>query len=56
MFAVGVWNLAAGLACLIIESAQRSLSSWAMGIPFGFGQLAVAAVLQFGFEEPIEEI
>ena len=55
MFAVGVWYLAAGLASLAIEGPQRTLSPWAMGIPFGFGQLAVAAVLQFGLEEPIEE-
>jgi len=55
MFAVGVWYLAAGLACLVIESAQRSLSPWAMGIPFGLGQLGVAAVLQFCFQDTVEE-
>jgi hypothetical protein len=54
MFAVGVWYLAAGLFCLAIGSAARSLSPWAMGIPFGVGQLLVAAVLQFGYGEPLE--
>jgi hypothetical protein len=54
MFAVGVWYLAAGLYCLAAGSADRVLSPWAMGIPFGVGQLLVAAVLQFGFEEALE--
>jgi hypothetical protein len=55
MFAVGVWYLVAGFACLVIGSDQRVLSPWAMGIPFGVGQLLVAAVLQFGFKETDEE-
>ncbi|HWJ34416.1 MAG TPA: hypothetical protein VNR70_04075 [Steroidobacteraceae bacterium] len=55
MFGVGVWYLASGLACLMIESGPRELSPWAMGIPFGLGQLLVAAVLRYGFEESIEE-
>jgi hypothetical protein len=54
MFAVGVWYLAAGLFCLATGSAARSLSPWTMGIPFGVGQLLVAAVLQFGYGEPLE--
>jgi hypothetical protein len=54
MFAVGVWYLAAGLACLAIGGATRSLSPWMMGIPFGVGQLLVAAVLQFGYGETLE--
>jgi hypothetical protein len=54
MFAVGVWYLAAGLFCLATGSAARSLSPWTMGIPFGIGQLLVAAVLQFGYGEPLE--
>jgi hypothetical protein len=55
MLAVGIWYLAAGLACLMIESGPRILSPWEMGIPFGVGQLLVAAVLQYGFGESIEE-
>ena len=54
MFAVGVWYLAAGLFCLVAGSASRSLSPWTMGIPFGVGQLLVAAVLQFRYGEPLE--
>jgi len=54
MFAVGVWYLAAGLFCLAIGSVTRSLSPWAMGIPFGVGQLLVAAVLQYGYGETLE--
>jgi hypothetical protein len=55
MFGVGVWYLASGLTCLMIESGPRVLSPWAMGIPFGVGQLLVAAVLRYGFEESLEE-
>jgi hypothetical protein len=54
MFAVGVWYLASGLFCLAAASAARSLSPWAMGIPFGVGQLLVAAVLQCGYGESLE--
>jgi hypothetical protein len=54
MFAVGVWYLAAGLYCLAAGSVDRALSPWAMGVPFGIGQLLVAGVLQFGFEESLE--
>lgn len=55
MFAVGIWYLASGLTCLMIESGPRTLSPWEMGIPFGVGQLLVAAVLQYGFGESLEE-
>ncbi|HLZ97015.1 MAG TPA: hypothetical protein VKP66_03660 [Steroidobacteraceae bacterium] len=51
MFAVGVWYLVCGLVCLMMASGPRILSPWEMGIPFGVGQLAVAAVLRYGFEE-----
>jgi hypothetical protein len=54
MFAVGVWYLAAGLFCLAAGSATQALSPWSMGVPFGVGQLLVAAVLQFGYGEALE--
>ncbi len=54
MFAVGVWYLAAGLYCLAAAGATPVPSPWSMGIPFGVGQLLVAAVLQFGHGESIE--
>lgn len=51
MFAVGLWYLSAGLVCLALGDS-RALSPWAMGIPFGVGQMLVAAVLQFCYREP----
>ena len=55
MFAVGVWYLVTGLTCLTIASGQRTMMPWEMGIPFGVGQLLVAAVLHYGFEDSCEE-
>lgn len=54
MFIVGVWYLVAGLLCLGAAGVTRTLSPWLMGIPFGVGQLMVAAVLQFGYGEAHE--
>jgi hypothetical protein len=54
MFAVGVWYLASGLFCLAAASTSHALSPWMMGIPFGVGQLMVAAVLRFGYGESLE--
>jgi hypothetical protein len=55
MFAVGLWYLVAGLACLAIESGPRDLSPWTMGMPFGIGQLLAAAVLKYGYQDCVEE-
>jgi hypothetical protein len=55
MFAVGAWYLAAGLVSLLIAASHHTLLPWAMGISFGVGQLLVAAVLHFGFEDAVEE-
>ena len=52
---VGIWYLVAGLTCLALQSGPKSFSAWSMGIPFGVGQLLVAGVLQYGFEESSEE-
>jgi hypothetical protein len=54
MFVVGVWYLAAGLFCLAAGSITLTLLPWSMGIPFGIGQLLVAAVLQYGYGEKLE--
>jgi hypothetical protein len=54
MFVVGVWYLAAGLFCLAAGSITRTLQPWTMGIPFGIGQLLVAAVLRYGYGEKLE--
>ncbi len=45
MYAVGVWYLGAGLASLAIGSEMSAFSPWVMGIPFGIGQLFMAALL-----------
>jgi hypothetical protein len=42
--AVGAFYLVTGLACIALGD-NRSLSPWAMGIPFGVGQLLVAAIV-----------
>jgi hypothetical protein len=47
MFAAGIWYLCCGLMCLSIGPGQRALGPWMMGVPFGAGQLIVAAVLKF---------
>jgi hypothetical protein len=51
MFLVGMWYLAAGVICVAVGAGEGSLSPWVMGVPFGVGQLLVAAVLQFGYRE-----
>ena len=45
MFAAGAWYLAAGLANLAFANAENVLSPWAMAVPYGVGQLYIAAVL-----------
>ncbi len=34
----------------------QTLLPWTMGIPFGIGQLLVAAIMRYGFESAIEEM
>jgi len=46
IFAVGIWYLVAGLACLVFAQGDHAFSPWAMGVPYGVGQLLVAAILQ----------
>jgi hypothetical protein len=55
VFAVGLWYLICGLTCLAVESGPRVLSPWEMGIPFGIGQLLVAAVLKYGYAGSTED-
>lgn len=54
MFLVGMWYLASGLICIAVGREDASLSPWLMGVPFGIGQLLVAAVLRFGYRETTE--
>jgi hypothetical protein len=54
MLAAGVWYLFTGLACIALADG-RALSPWAMGIPFGAGQLLVAAILLINAQEHTQE-
>jgi fumarate reductase subunit D len=46
MIAAGAWYLLSGLTCITLADS-RALSPWAMGIPYGAGQLLVAGILFF---------
>jgi hypothetical protein len=54
MFAVGLWYLTSGLILLARGDGAQALSPWAMGVPFGAGQVLVAAVLRFGYRKANE--
>lgn len=47
------WYFLAGLSAIMATSADRTLEPWAMGIPFGVGQLLLAVILRvaYGGEE-----
>jgi hypothetical protein len=55
MYAVGVWYLAAGLIYLATGGGEWAFSPWAMGVPFGIGQVLIAAVLQSDYQETDEQ-
>jgi hypothetical protein len=44
--AVGIWYLGAGLVSLAFANNGSEFSPWAMGIPFGVGQLLAAVLIQ----------
>lgn len=50
MVAAGAWYLLTGLTCIALADA-RAFSPWAMAIPYGGGQLLVAAILFFAAKE-----
>jgi hypothetical protein len=50
MVGVAVFYLIAGAVCLVLSHGEAALSPWAMGLPFGIGQLLVAAVLYWSLE------
>ncbi len=54
MLAAGGWYLIAGLGCIAIGDF-RTLSPFAMGVPFAVGQLLVAGVLMFSDREARDE-
>ncbi|HVW69828.1 MAG TPA: hypothetical protein VHB68_12695, partial [Steroidobacteraceae bacterium] len=51
MIAVGVWYLATGLMYLAVGRGEWAFSPWAMGVPYGVGQVLVAIVLQLSDQE-----
>jgi hypothetical protein len=54
-FAVAVFYLATGIACMALARAESALAPWAMGVPFGVGQLLAAAILYWTLERPDAE-
>ena len=54
MLAAGAWYLLTGLVCISL-GGNRALSPWAMGVPYGAGQLLVAAILLFSAHEGTDE-
>jgi hypothetical protein len=55
MLAAGCWYLLTGLVC-ISTGDNRAFSPWAMGIPFGVGQLLVAGVVFFRAQASGDEV
>jgi hypothetical protein len=43
------------LTTLVVQGGSATLLPWTMGIPFGVGQLLVAAVFQYGYESGDEQ-
>lgn len=54
MLGAGVWYLMTGLGCMAL-AGNRSLSPWAMAVPYGAGQLLVAAILFYCSPEAQDE-
>jgi hypothetical protein len=54
MIAAGAWYLLTGLG-FIAMAGDAAFSPWAMGLPFGLGQLLVAAILLLGSSENSDE-
>ncbi len=52
---VGAWYLVSGLSCLELAQIGYAFSPWAMGVPFGVGQLLVAAILHAEHESLITD-
>ncbi len=48
IFAAGAWYLLCGLANLAWAQEDRAFSPLAMGLPFGLGQMLIAAILHRG--------
>jgi hypothetical protein len=55
MNAAGAWYVLTGLGCIAI-GVNGAFSPWEMAIPFGVGQLLVAAILQLNRSEDGDEV
>jgi len=55
MIAAGAWYLLTGLVCIALGDT-RALSPWAMGIPYGVGQLLVATILLLNSKDSVDAI
>lgn len=47
----GAWYIVAGFVVLALAAQSRELSPWLMGLPFGMGQLLIAAILRLACGE-----
>lgn len=45
---VAIWYLFAGVTVLILSAESQSFSPWFMALPFGVGQIMMAAVVAYG--------
>ena len=54
-FWIGVFYMTAGVLCLLWAHDDFAFSPWAMGVPFGVGQLASAAILYWTLERKSDE-
>ena len=53
---VAFFYLVTGILCVVLASGEHAFSPWAMGLPFGVGQLLAAAVLYLSLERSDESI
>ncbi|MBI3823971.1 MAG: hypothetical protein HY289_14985 [Planctomycetes bacterium] len=54
-FWIGVYYMTAGVLCLLWAHGEFAFSPWAMGVPFGVGQVMSAAILYWTLERKSDE-
>ena len=54
-FWIGVFYMAAGVLCLLWARSDFEFWPWAMGVPFGVGQVMSAAILYWTLERKNDE-
>jgi hypothetical protein len=54
-FWIGVFYMTAGVLCLLWARDDFAFSPWAMGVPFGVGQVLSAAILYWTLERKSDE-